>query len=281
MNIDRLKDPLAAHTGDVRGAQEARQLARCHRARVRTPCVFAVDLQRNTIVMEWIAGPTVKEWLRARPLGDASPPAVTTPHAEMAAIIGRNLARLHDHQIVHGDLTTSNMIVVDADTEATDVVRVLAFGGSRSRGGHGTLTAPGLPPHGNVRRTFLQALIDFGLSYTSTLAEDMAVDLYVLERAFLSTHPNTSAMVRRSNVAAVSGNHDPCDWHTHTRARADKAMHDRPYPPPPFRCRRSSPCCWPPMKPMQRSLQPGGRSCPGSTTVRMGCRHAVGRRVGG
>ena len=32
-------------------------------------------------------------------------------------------------------------------------------------------------------------LIDFGLSFQSTLVEDKAVDLYVLERAFASTHP--------------------------------------------------------------------------------------------
>ena len=34
-------------------------------------------------------------------------------------------------------------------------------------------------------------LIDFGLSTTSSLTEDKAVDLYVLEKAFLSTHPNS------------------------------------------------------------------------------------------
>ncbi|PSR84187.1 hypothetical protein PHLCEN_2v5475 [Hermanssonia centrifuga] len=32
-------------------------------------------------------------------------------------------------------------------------------------------------------------LIDFGLAYVSNLVEDKAVDLYVLERAFSSTHP--------------------------------------------------------------------------------------------
>ncbi|KAI3513138.1 hypothetical protein L1887_20464 [Cichorium endivia] len=31
-------------------------------------------------------------------------------------------------------------------------------------------------------------LIDFGLSFVSTLPEDKGVDLYVLERAFLSMH---------------------------------------------------------------------------------------------
>lgn len=36
-----------------------------------------------------------------------------------------------------------------------------------------------------------QVLIDFGLSNNSSLAEDKAVDLYVLERAFQSTHPSS------------------------------------------------------------------------------------------
>jgi hypothetical protein len=35
-----------------------------------------------------------------------------------------------------------------------------------------------------------QVLIDFGLAYTSTLVEDKAVDLYVLERALGATHPD-------------------------------------------------------------------------------------------
>lgn len=41
-----------------------------------------------------------------------------------------------------------------------------------------------------------QVLIDFGLSYQSTLIEDKAVDLYVLERAFASTHPDSEPMFR-------------------------------------------------------------------------------------
>jgi hypothetical protein len=40
-----------------------------------------------------------------------------------------------------------------------------------------------------------QTMIDFGLSYRSTLVEDKAVDLYVLEKAFLATHPNSDEMV--------------------------------------------------------------------------------------
>ena len=43
-------------------------------------------------------------------------------------------------------------------------------------------------------------MIDFGLSYNSTLAEDKAVDLYVLERAFLSTHPNSETLVSYHSI---------------------------------------------------------------------------------
>ena len=38
------------------------------------------------------------------------------------------------------------------------------------------------------------AVIDFGLSFQEGVAEDKGVDLYVLERAFLSTHPNTEKL---------------------------------------------------------------------------------------
>jgi tRNA A-37 threonylcarbamoyl transferase component Bud32 len=41
-----------------------------------------------------------------------------------------------------------------------------------------------------------QVLIDFGLAYTTSLAEDKAVDLYVLERAITSAHASLSGLVR-------------------------------------------------------------------------------------
>lgn len=34
-------------------------------------------------------------------------------------------------------------------------------------------------------------LIDFGLGYSEGTPEDIGVDVYVLERALLSTHPNS------------------------------------------------------------------------------------------
>ena len=76
--------------------------------------------------------------------------------ANLATSIGQTIADMHNHGVIHGDLTTSNMLL-DADQ---------------------------------------LVMIDFGLSYADSLAEDCAVDLYVLERAFLSTHPNTEQLFK-------------------------------------------------------------------------------------
>lgn len=81
----------------------------------------------------------------------------------LAERMGQILAKMHDEDVVHGDLTTSNML---------------------------------LRPGGEAAESDL-VLIDFGLSYTSALPEDKGVDLYVLEKAFLSTHPNTEEVFEK------------------------------------------------------------------------------------
>ena len=78
-----------------------------------------------------------------------------TPLAEK---IGRLLGKMHAGKVIHGDLTTSNMLLRGAP-ENLDIV-----------------------------------LIDFGLSFSEGLAEDRGVDLYVFERALLSTHPDTEKL---------------------------------------------------------------------------------------
>ena len=53
-------------------------------------------------------------------------------------------------------------------------------------------------------------LIDFGLSFHSTLVEDKAVDLYVLERAFASTHPESEPMF--ASVLSAYGERMGKEW---------------------------------------------------------------------
>ena len=98
--------------------------------------------------MEWIEGPSIRSWLEDHSDEDIS---VT----EVMRCIGRSVGKLHESGVVHGDLTTSNLIL----------------------------------RRGEV------VLIDFGLGSVSHSEEDMAVDLYVLERAFASTHPKSEGSV--------------------------------------------------------------------------------------
>ena len=78
------------------------------------------------------------------------------PQLAAARGVGCAVARLHDASIVHGDLTTSNIMVRHADCGVV--------------------------------------LIDFGLANQNASAEDKAVDLYVLQRAFSSTHPESEPL---------------------------------------------------------------------------------------
>lgn len=130
-----------------RMSQEARSIVRCRKYGIRAPAIFYMDFKRRAIYMEEVAGDSLRDHIQSLDPNDDKMTLTV-----LAQDIGNILAKMHNCDIIHGDLTTSNMIY----------------------GIQGQLT-----------------LIDFGLSCVSGLVEDKGVDLYVLERAFLSTHPNT------------------------------------------------------------------------------------------
>lgn len=66
--------------------------------------------------------------------------------------IGKSVAKLHESDIIHGDLTTSNMIFVEN------------------------------------KKNFQIYFIDFGLGYISKKIEDKAVDLHLLKQALEAKH---------------------------------------------------------------------------------------------
>ncbi|CCK72402.1 serine/threonine protein kinase BUD32 KNAG_0K00340 [Huiozyma naganishii CBS 8797] len=68
--------------------------------------------------------------------------------------VGHQIGLLHWNNYTHGDLTSSNIVLVRSQI------------------------VDGWEPH----------LIDFGLGSVSSMVEDKGVDLYVLERAIMSTH---------------------------------------------------------------------------------------------
>ncbi|KAF9484618.1 kinase-like protein [Pholiota conissans] len=162
----------------ARVAGEARALLKCLRSGVNVPGIRMVDASEGLLGIEWIEGKSVKYLLPSgADDGDGEgevpveSPSQTLEHFGISVdtlmnLIGIEIAKMHLADIIHGDLTTSNMMVRDP----------ASF----------TSLDPKVPTE--------LVLIDFGLSYHSTLVEDKAVDLYVLERAFASTHPDSEPM---------------------------------------------------------------------------------------
>jgi len=124
----------------ARTVREANLLRNAKIAGVPTPTVYEIDKRETTIIMEFIEGQRIKDIL-----DELNAEARKTLSRQIGILIGR----LHKKNMIHGDLTTSNMILTDT---------------------------------GKIY------LIDFGLGYNSTSIEDKAVDLHLMKRALESTH---------------------------------------------------------------------------------------------
>ncbi len=109
-------------------------------AGVPTPTILMVDVAEANIIMEFVNGKQVKEILDH---------VSQEKRLQISSNIGRMIGRLHKYGIIHGDLTTSNMI---------------------------------LTPYGKV------VFVDFGLSERSKELEAKGVDLHLMKRALQSTH---------------------------------------------------------------------------------------------
>ncbi|KAL8683209.1 MAG: hypothetical protein Q9186_000821 [Xanthomendoza sp. 1 TL-2023] len=157
---------------------EARTLVRCRREGVQVPGVLMLDADNGWMMMEFVEGFTVKEALqrlrdRRKMMGEVGGERREGEVRALMGRIGKAVGRLHDLGVVHGDLTTSNLML------RSEEVGVAVDGGQKD----GDLEKG----NGNLEGEIV--LIDFGLATQSLQDEDKAVDLYVLERAFGSTHP--------------------------------------------------------------------------------------------
>jgi TP53 regulating kinase-like protein len=145
-----------------RTVHEPQLMHEAKRAGVPTPKVFMVDVENSAITMEYIDGKQVKQLLDNLP---------DEERRELCVKIGELVANLHQHGLVHGDLTTSNMI----------------------------LNASG--------KIFL---VDFGLGDKTVELEAQGVDLHLLRRALQSTHFQfadscfTAVMKGYSNVLGLT-----------------------------------------------------------------------------
>lgn len=125
---------------DSRTALESKLISDAKRAGVPTPAIYEVDRVGMRLVMEFVEGDRVKDFLE-----DLDP----DERRKLCELIGEQIARLHSAGIVHGDITTSNMIRA---------------------------------PDGRIY------FIDFGLGEYTPAVETRGVDLHLLKRTLQSSH---------------------------------------------------------------------------------------------
>lgn len=123
-----------------RTVHESQLVHEAKEAGVPTPKIFLIDVKNTTIIMEFIEGKQIKLLLN-----DLS----EVERRNLCFGIGQLIAKLHKKGVIHGDLTTSNMI---------------------------------MNAHGKV------FFVDFGLGEKSEELEARGVDLHLMKRALESTH---------------------------------------------------------------------------------------------
>jgi TP53 regulating kinase-like protein len=125
---------------NYRTNHEPRLIHEAKKAGVPTPTIFLVDIKSATIIMEFTEGKQVKQLLDEVSKGE---------RYRLCLKIGELIGRLHDYGIIHGDLTTSNMI----------------------QNAEGKIF-----------------FVDFGLGEKNKEREARGVDLHLMKRALQSTH---------------------------------------------------------------------------------------------
>lgn len=175
---------------------EARILQKCRREGVAVPALYHVDEAQGVLAMEWVPGAPVRvrvnEWLARRREarerdgldGAAEVGADETRVEELLGLLrsmGEAVGKLHRSGVVHGDLTTSNMMLRPWER------------GKGPSNGHPAGAGESDDSEAEALRGEI-VIIDFGLASQGTADEDRAVDLYVLERAFGSTHPKAEGL---------------------------------------------------------------------------------------
>ncbi len=137
-----------------RTAREARMLHTVKKFGVTAPQVYGVDAQRSTIYMEYVDAPRLKHVL-------LDVKKKMNEKMQLCRALGKTIATLHGQHIIHGDLTTSNVLVRAPKEE----------NGKKA-----------------VKKFRELVMIDFGLSTHSNKLEDAAVDLVNLKKTFSATH---------------------------------------------------------------------------------------------
>lgn len=147
----------------LRTRSEARILERVFPI-IPVPKVLKVDESTKEIVMENVEGKRLSDFLDSFSL---------QKQKIICEIIGENISKLHNENIIHGDLTPSNMILVETEIDNNKELTKSARHDNRDK----------LLKSKRSDSNFKVFFIDFGLGFISAKIEDKAVDLHLLREA--------------------------------------------------------------------------------------------------
>lgn len=140
------------------------------------------------IKMPFIDGKKLSENLDSFPL---------EKQKEILRLIGEEIGKLHEADIIHGDLTTSNMILVGEDknnlpAHSHSQININVNNENLShisiKKQRRTLTKSGSEQDKSVSDSECIFFFDFGLGFISKKIEDKAVDLHLLKQALEAKH---------------------------------------------------------------------------------------------
>ena len=95
--IKNIDDQLISY----RTKEEAKLMTEARNHGVSVPTIYDVDLEKGIITMDYLKGKRIKDILN-----DLS----EEERARICKKIGESVAKFHNNDIIHGDITTSNMI---------------------------------------------------------------------------------------------------------------------------------------------------------------------------
>ena len=147
---------IDSHLRKTRTSRECKMLSVARTLGVSTPAVYAVDLDDYTILMDYIKGTQFKQVA-----GSLSEKQLK----QFCFEFGRSIALLHKGDVVHGDPTTSN-VIIDSKSKLW--------------------------------------LVDFGLSEMNATVEMKGVDLHLIHRALETTHWDLQECMLEATIKGYS-----------------------------------------------------------------------------
>lgn len=144
-----------------RTLNEGKALIRVKSYGINVPQVYEIDTKNSTIVMKHIKGQKLKDALKS---------LTNEQKVNILKNIGKNIAILHKNGHIHGDITTSNIIL----TPTEEIF-----------------------------------IIDFGLHDYSDYIEDKSTDLHLFKRVLISSHGNDFCLCYEAFLEGYRNGYEP------------------------------------------------------------------------